>query len=150
MSIFTRRHVKLSAAVAISVPASAWGANGLRVESVNNYPTGGSVANSIANGQGFINKMLQGGDTTWSSSHYTDGDVYDTDFMDPQRTGNAADLDYTYFDRLGASISYFTGHGTCGYGSCWGGPCPGQPCTDPPSSPSNQCLSPNFPRNRSA
>jgi hypothetical protein len=57
--------------------------------------------------------MLPAGSIWAAGARYTDSGVFDTDFFDPQITGNAADNDTNNFDRSGDAIAYFTGHGVC-------------------------------------
>ena len=82
---------------------------GLVVESVNTYrPRYGNnadLANSIANGDGFIRAMTPAGSEWHVTTRFTDGLVWDTDFLD------RADWDTRYFDQPGTAISYYTGHG---------------------------------------
>ncbi len=96
------------AALAVAGSASAQ-SRGIIIESVNSYPTKGSLTNSIANGDGFYQSMTTSG-SPWSlRTRYTDTSVYDTDFIDPDIFSNGGD---TYnFDQNGAAIAYFTGHG---------------------------------------
>ena len=86
---------------------------GIVVESVNNYAlrNGPSIANSIANGDGFLNNLVFP-DSGWQLNvRYTDNLVYDTDFMDS--TVDPRGNDVANFDKPGTAISYFTGHGFC-------------------------------------
>jgi hypothetical protein len=48
-----------------------------------------------------------------SGLRWVENDVWDTDLMDPQRTGNGRDDDTHEFDRPSDSMTYFCGHGTC-------------------------------------
>src|SRR5687767_7469252 len=64
--------------------------NGIIVESVNEYagavgvcePLLGDLCNSIANGDGFLRGMVFPGSRFFESERYTDGLVYDRDFVD--------------------------------------------------------------------
>lgn len=88
--------------------------NGLVVESVDNYSlrNGPSLSNSIANGDGFIKGMTMQG-SPWSlTTRWTDLNVWDTDFLDPDLKTAVGD-DVNNFDKPGTAISYFTGHGFC-------------------------------------
>ena len=88
--------------------------NGLVIESVDNYSlrNGPSLTNSVANGDGFIKGMTVEG-SPWSlKTRWTDLNVWDTDFMDPDGKQAKGD-DGANFDPPGAAISYFTGHGFC-------------------------------------
>jgi hypothetical protein len=107
--------------------------NGLVVESVNNYSlrNGPSLSNSVANGDGFIKGMTVAG-SPWSlTTRWTDLNVWDTDFMDPD-TKQAIGDDGANFDKPGTAISYFTGHGFCTAG------CSSQSCTT-----TSACTTPN-------
>jgi hypothetical protein len=86
---------------------------GLVVESVDNYSlrNGPSLANSIANGDGFINGMTVAGSPWHLTTRWTDLNVWDTDFMDS--AVDPAGDDNHNFDQPGTAISYFTGHGFC-------------------------------------
>ena len=126
--------------------------NGLVVESVNDYTTGGNwgaganLSNSIANGDGFI-KAMTPPDSEWKLTYrFTDRNVWDTDFS------QGDNWDALYFDKPGTAISYYTGHGlTTAYDEV-----PEHPgcrssseCTKPPSgaSPPGVCKaagSPNY------
>lgn len=88
--------------------------NGLVVESVDNYSlrNGPSLTNSVANGDGFIKGMTVEG-SPWSlKTRWTDLNVWDTDFMDPDGKRAMGD-DSANFEPPGAAISYLTGHGFC-------------------------------------
>ena len=96
---------------------------GIILSSVNDYGNGGcnggaDLCNSIANSSGFMQVLPSYFSQT---AHYQDGTVWDSDFVDPESGHGGSDT--YYFDRLGTSISYFTGHGvdsscttqTCGH-----------------------------------
>jgi hypothetical protein len=100
------------------------------VESVDVY-VNGPLSNRVANGTGFLNTMLTGGFFTRSPAVYTNSSVYDTDFMDPDVTGNYRFSDTSNFDRPGTAISFFSGHGVCNSGQA------DQPCTS-----NSQCTRP--------
>lgn len=96
------------ALAALALAIAGCQSTGLVVESVNNYhdfPSGSNLSNSIANGDGFIRAMTpQGSD--WHVIHrFTDGTVWDTDFID------GPTWDARNFDQSGTAISYYTGHG---------------------------------------
>jgi len=138
--------------VFVAIGLVACQSNGLVVESVNDYTTGGNwgaganLSNSIANGDGFI-KAMTPSDSEWKLTYrFTDRNVWDTDFS---QGGN---WDALYFDKPGTAISYYTGHGlTTAYDEV-----PEHPgcrssseCTKPPSgaSPPGVCKaagSPNY------
>ena len=104
--------------------------NGIVVESVNNYGGSGDLSNSIANGDGFMNGMTVQGSPWRYLTRYTDGNVWDTDFVDLELNSNGDD-DWT-FDQPGAAISYFTGHGITAHG-----------CTTTSCSTTAACTTPN-------
>lgn len=126
------------AAATFSLPSHAL-SPGVMVESVNiftsipNDPSCNSpnLCNSIANGNGFQNELVMNGWFT-RGNNWQNMSVYDTDFVDPQKSGQLYDNDMANFDRYGTSVSYFTGHGT-------GGGATHQPCnhnyecTSPPT-----------------
>ena len=89
----------------------------IRLETVSNYQfvSGGSTINDTdanTEGQGFWSAMLGVGTGWTAGAWYTDSQVWDTDFHDPDRTGNPSDYD-AYFDAPGTGISMFIGHGFC-------------------------------------
>lgn len=108
----------------LSPPAVA--GSGVTVESVNDYQgTADDLTTCIANGLGFKNGMVTGSGFWTAGKYYTNSQVWDGDFVDPDRTGDwTYDKDYANFDRTSNvdAISYFTGHGYCAGGSS-------QPCT---------------------
>lgn len=92
----------------------------LRLETVSNYQfvSGGSTINDTdanTEGQGFWSAMLGAGTGWTAGAWYSDSQVWDTDFHDPDRTANASDND-VYFDAPGTGISMFIGHGFCNDG----------------------------------
>src|SRR5438477_5657331 len=92
---------------ALCVVIAGCQSTGLVVESVNNYHDfpNANLSNSIANGDGFIRAMTPEG-SPWHVMHrFTDGSVWDTDFID------GPTWDALNFDPSGAAISYYTGHG---------------------------------------
>jgi hypothetical protein len=105
-----------------SPPAQA--GKGVTVESVNDYkllaPDGSAdLPNSVANGTGFYNTIAS--TNFWTKAlFYSNASVWDTDFVDPQKTGSASDNDTWNFDRTNDALAYFTGHGIdqAGGGSC--------------------------------
>ena len=111
-------------AFAVTLTLAACESNHLVVESVDNYSlrNGPSLSNSIANGDGFIKGMTVDGSPWKLSTRWTDQNVWDTDFMDPDVNKGIGD-DAHNFDQPGTAISYFTGHGFCNDG------CSTQPCT---------------------
>jgi hypothetical protein len=116
--------------------SNAQSSTGIIVESVNNYGGGPNcstppnLCNSIANGDGFLQGMVFPGSRFFRSARWTDGSVYDTDFVDPEI--NAQGADQSNFDKPGTAVSYFTGHGITADG------CSSQACTS-----TSQCTTPN-------
>ena len=98
---------------ALLISACAPRSTGLVVESVDDYSlrNGPSLNNSIANGDGFIRGMTIATSPWQLKTKWTDKNVWDTDFLDPD-AGTVGD-DQGNFDPPGAAISYFTGHGFC-------------------------------------
>jgi len=92
--------------------------NQVVLETISDYTffSGGSTGNNTdanTEGAGFWNAITAAG-TPWTAGvWYYDNSVYDTDFYDPQLTGNGVDNDNNNFDRAGTGISFFIGHGTC-------------------------------------
>src|SRR5207237_5035140 len=88
-------------AFAVTLTLAACESNHLVVESVDNYSlrNGPSLSNSIANGDGFIKGMTVDGSPWKLSTRWTDQNVWDTDFMDPdvRATGD----DKSNFDQPG-------------------------------------------------
>jgi hypothetical protein len=85
----------------------------------------------IAEADNFRNGLLNKSGTIFTpGSRYTDRLVYDTDFVDPERTGHSYDNDTFNFDRVGNGVAYVCLHGTCNDMT-------GQPCTN-----SGQCTHP--------
>ncbi|MDC0746043.1 hypothetical protein [Polyangium mundeleinium] len=123
--------------VALFCPSHATAGTGVTIESVNDYSQPGcpgpSLANSIANGDGFRNGLVTGSGFWTAGLRYVDNGVYDGDFVDPQRSGDSLDHDDLYFDRAGDAISYFTGHGVCN---------PNAGATNVTCTSSAQCTSP--------
>ena len=118
--------------MAAALTLSACTSNGIIVESVNNYGGNGDLANSIANGDGFLRGMLLVEDSPWRRlAHFTDGDVWDTDFVD--REIDSRGDDHRYFDQPGAAISYFTGHGIGTHGCTMTSCTTTAACTSPAS-----------------
>jgi hypothetical protein len=112
------------AAIAFPLSAAiAQTSTGIIVESVNDYTlrNGPSLANSIANGDGFMNNMLFSGSRWHLNARWTDRSVYDTDFVDPAVNSQGADP--FNFDIAGTAVSYFTGHGFCNAGCSQATPC---------------------------
>jgi hypothetical protein len=112
-----------TAAVALAVtPALA--NTGVTVESVNDYSATYGVHNwdlfnSVANGNGFQSTITSNHVFT-TGLNYSDSSVYDTDFVDREKSGVVTDADFLNFDRSTDAISYFTGHGVnqLGSGTC--------------------------------
>ena len=81
---------------------------------MNNFGGVGDLSNSIANGDGFLNGLVFPGSPFFQSARWTDGTVYDTDFVDPEL--NALGNDTNNFDKPGTAISYLTAHGIVDHG----------------------------------
>jgi hypothetical protein len=96
-------------------------------EAVDNYCDGTIPITAIAEADNFVNGLMNAPGTIWTrGSRYVDScagktfpfcggcsPVWDTDFIDPQRTGNYADNDGANFDQSGGAISYVSVHGDC-------------------------------------
>jgi hypothetical protein len=82
---------------------------GISIEAVDRYSCG-PLSNNIANVDNFRTQMLSIPGYT-VGVRYTDGQVFSTDFTDPERVSGGADT--FNFDRPGDAIAYFSGHGTC-------------------------------------
>jgi hypothetical protein len=91
--------------------ANAQTSTGIVVESVTDYGPGDQLPNAIPNGDGFVQGMVFPGSRFHLNSRWTNGTVYDTDFVDPQI--NSLGNDQNNFDKPGTAVSYFTGHGSC-------------------------------------
>jgi hypothetical protein len=105
------RELSWSARFALAITIAVCGAlpgcqsTGLVVESVNNYGGNNDLPNPIANGDGFIRAMTPPG-SEWHVVHrWTDGLVWDTDFL------QGPSWDGANFDQAGTAISYYSGHG---------------------------------------
>jgi hypothetical protein len=105
--------------MSVSLPALAQTtAKGIILESVDNYSAcnGPSLANPIADVTGFITTVLGSANPAGffkDGTGWTNGQVYPTDFYDPEVSGNASDDDTRNFDNSIDAISYFDGHGYC-------------------------------------
>ncbi|GMV27758.1 MAG: hypothetical protein AMXMBFR58_37890 [Phycisphaerae bacterium] len=107
-----------------SVTASAI-SSGVVVETVGDYdplcggPSYGACCGGICDtlcnvdGDGLWVPLTASG-TGWTGSvRYSDLNVWDTDFHDPELTGNPADNDTWNFDRAGTGLSFVCAHGDC-------------------------------------
>lgn len=102
--------VHVLAAVALAACTS----KGVIVESVKDYGPGDQLDGAVISGDGFLKGMTDPG-SDWSAvARYTNGAVYDTDFID--REIDQRGHDDWYFDKPGVAISYFTGHGILAHG----------------------------------
>jgi hypothetical protein len=116
--------------------ADAQTSTGIIVESVNNYGGGAdcntapNLCNSIANGDGFIQGMVFPGSRWHQTVRFTDNNVWDTDFIDPEYDPRGNDT--ANFDIPGTAVSYFTGHGIADHG-----------CSTVSCSTTAQCTQPN-------
>ena len=94
--------------------AASASTTGIAVETIGNYTFQGST-NTDANteGEGFWNAMTASGTGYTTKHHFEDNNVYDTDFYDPDLTGNVSDNDMYNFDWAGTNIAFAIGHGLC-------------------------------------
>src|SRR5258708_669485 len=97
-----------------TMEVSAQTSTGIVVESVTDYGPGDQLPNAIPNGDGFLQGMVFPGSRFHLNARWTDGTVYDTDFVNPQI--NSVGTDQINFDIPGTAVSYFTGHGSCNAG----------------------------------
>lgn len=90
---------------------------GIVVETISDYSVfcGDHSCDTDADteGWGFWNAMTYAGTGYTSSVHWMDNSVWDTDFYDPDLTGNNNDHDTSNFDKSGTAISLAIGHGSC-------------------------------------
>ena len=104
-----------TAVVAIAMPALAHGASyEVSTEAVVNYSYIGAtnVTQAISYANAFQSGMTQAGSPFIPGLAWTDNNVFDTDFYDPERTGGVAANDTNNFDRPNrTAISVFAGHG---------------------------------------
>ncbi len=123
----------LWATLLISVKAEA--GHTVFIEAVNAYSNQCNpdpLDYAISEATGFRNELTRSGTSlsffSTSSDDYFDSQVWTSDFIDPQISGQW-DQDDLYFDRRGNAFSYFAGHGVGGKGDT----CPqceySQPCT---------------------
>lgn len=132
-------------AVCLSPAARAVTENTIIVESVNDYSyvVGNHNKDTICNseGDGFWNTMASATDFV-QDQHYKDGQVYDTDFLDSNRSGDTHDHDNQYWDHNGHAISFVCAHGTCNArtGDLCGTCNAGEHCTALPPPPSGPNL----------
>jgi hypothetical protein len=121
-----------------AIQPSCADSKGIIVESVNEFgsppcdPAQGTadICNSIANGDGFLQGIVFPGSIFFRSGRWTDGTVYDTDFVDPE--ANALGNDTNNFDKPGTAISYLTAHGILDHG-----------CSTVACSTTSACTQPN-------
>jgi len=111
--------IALCAGVAVLANARpARGAsNELTIEAVGKYDAcGNSDLNPTAedDSDGFEDGMKPPGSSTWTThSHWYDPNVWDTDFLDPDKTGNGDDNDSSEFDAASTGIAWYDDHGAC-------------------------------------
>jgi hypothetical protein len=101
-----------------ALDASAQSSTGIVTETISDYTyvSGGSTGNNTdanTEGDGFYNAMVAAGTGYTALRRYEDSSVYDTDFYDPNLTGNSVDDDTSNFDPAGAAISLVIAHGIC-------------------------------------
>jgi hypothetical protein len=108
----------IATAATLAAAAPALANNRIVLETVSDYTfiSGGSTINNTdanTEGSGFWTPMTAAG-TPWTAGvWWKDNLVYDTDFFDPQITGNSFDNDTGNFDQSTAGLSFFIGHGQC-------------------------------------
>jgi hypothetical protein len=119
---------------------------GVTVEGVSDYTIqGGTNTDCDTEASGFLG-IVGGGNGFTQNTPYYDGQVYDSDFLDPDCSGcNSNDNDTNNFDRNGTAIALLCTHGTCDdtttnacttSSQCGSGYCPGTP----PTSASSACI----------
>jgi len=92
--------------------------NGVTAEAVDVYcnANGGNCSSiiCIAEADNFRNGLLNKSGTIYrAGARWTNKLVYDTDFFDPERTGQSFDNDTFEFDAAGNGLAYVCLHGTC-------------------------------------
>lgn len=137
-----RSALDTAAAVTAVTAAMCWApgalaGNRITTEAVDDYSAcnGGSLANSLADANGFRSKMLAPGSIFSPGVKWENGDVWRSDFLDPQKFSGGEDS--SNFDRSGDAIAYFAGHGVCGWNGAPNQGLSGQFCTK-----TAQCSSP--------
>jgi len=100
---------------AVSVYAAS---NGVTAEAVDVYcnASGGNCSSiiCIAEANNFRNGLLNAPGTIYRAGvRFTNKSVFDTDFFDPDRTGQTFDNDTFNFDEAGNGLAYVCLHGTC-------------------------------------
>jgi hypothetical protein len=139
----------------------AYAATGITAEGVSDYSYARALYGSgyapdidmATEASGFYNTMTTTTGTPWTASYFwTNSLVFDTDFYDPDVSGNsfsAYDDDTYNFDSSGAAIAFVGGHGTCddalGTNCTTSANCNvGDACmANPPSSNSSRCATPS-------
>jgi len=94
--------------------ASGFAPTGISVEAVDDYAPCNQppLANNQANVDGLYNNMTPVGGVSWIKQiHWLNGDVWDSDFYDPELLAGGTDGDTQ--DRPGDDIFMFSGHGIC-------------------------------------
>jgi hypothetical protein len=128
-----------SASVAIVILATggisttAHAVTDVMAEGVCDYSVEGDAhADFCQDSDGFFTTMHETG-SGWTGIHdYQDHNVYDADFLDPDKSGNAGDDDGTLgMDQPGTAISYIALHGVCDDATA-------QACTTSSQCPVNQ------------
>lgn len=97
---------------------SAAAGTGVSAEAVDKYcnanGTGCSSIICIDEADNYRNGLLTAPGTIFTAGvRYTGKSVYDTDFVDPEKTGHSYDNDTYNFDRAGNGTAYVCLHGTC-------------------------------------
>lgn len=88
---------------------------GVTAEAVDHYPVQGySTIKCIDEATGYFDTLtLTSGTIFTQSAYYTDNNVYDSDFIDPESASIPGGNDTNNFDRPGEATAYFCGHGNC-------------------------------------
>jgi hypothetical protein len=104
----------LAVASTIARHAHAENTTDIAVEGVSAYAACGNAnLDGAQEARGFHDGMLQAGSGWTEGIHYYDGNVYDTDFLDPDSSGDPRDYDMLNSDKPGAAIAFFMVHGNC-------------------------------------
>ena len=103
----------------LALASPAIGGSGVTIEAVDHYHGRGDII-CIAEADGFqawstisFPIFFFPSPTFTRGLRWVDDDVWDTDFMDPDRTGNWRDDDTNQFDRASDAMTYVCLHGTC-------------------------------------
>lgn len=87
------------------------------IEAIDDYTfycgNGNCNTDAVEEAQPFWNSMTASGAPWTGKNFWQNGDVWDTDFYDPDLTGNGNDQGDAWFDVVGGSIAWAIGHGHC-------------------------------------